>query len=64
MGLKIRFYKRTKDCLVSGYIIQTPFDDTEDAIEFAEELFKRTIKTKNWKLDKGFIKKQLEENEA
>lgn len=61
MGLEIRFYKRTKDCLVSGYIIQTPFDDTEDAIKFAEERFKREVKTKNWKLDKGFIKKQIME---
>lgn len=64
MGLEIRFYKRTKGGKTAGYIIRTSFDDTEEAIEFAEKLFKRTVKTSGWKVDKGFIKKQLEENET
>lgn len=64
MGLEIRFYRRTKNCSTSGYILQTPFDDPEDAKKFAEEKFRTTIKGKEWKIDKGFLKMQINMNKS
>ena len=55
IGLNIRFFKRTKDCQTIGKVFETPFKDAESAIKFAEN----KLKYPNWKLDKGFLKKQL-----
>ena len=55
VGLNVRFFKRTKDCHVIAKVYETPFKDAESAIKFAEN----KLKYPNWKLDKGFLKKQL-----
>ena len=55
IGLNIRFYKRTKDCEVIGKVYETPYNDAESAVNYAVN----KLKYKNWKLDKGFLKKQL-----
>lgn len=55
IGLNIRFFKRTKDCQTIGKVFETPFKDAESAIKFAES----KLKYSNWKLDKGFLKNQL-----
>ncbi|MCH7724436.1 MAG: hypothetical protein IIC76_14025 [Bacteroidetes bacterium] len=55
IGLNIRFYKRTKDCEVIGKVYETPYNDAESAVNYAES----KLKYKNWKLDKGFLKKQI-----
>ena len=55
VGLNIRFFKRTKDCQTIGKVFETPFKDAESAIKFAEN----KLKYPNWKLDKGYLQKQL-----
>ena len=55
VGLEVRFYKRTKDCQTIGKVYETPYLDEESAIKFAEN----KLKYPNWKLDKGFLQKQL-----
>lgn len=55
VGLEVRFFKRTKDCHVIAKVYETPFKDAESAIKYAEN----KLKYPNWKLDKGYLKKQL-----
>lgn len=52
--LSVRFYKRTPDFRIVAYVFETPYSDKEKAIEFARGRFK-----KDWKLDKGFLKRQI-----
>ena len=60
MALWVRFYKRTKDCLTTGRIYETPFNNKKYAVEFAyKKLKKIVINLKRWKLDKGFLNNQL-----
>lgn len=55
IGLHIRFYKKTQDCQVIAKVYETPFKDAESAVNYA----KSKLKYKNWKLDKGYLKKQI-----
>lgn len=55
IGLNIRFFKRTKDCQVIGKVYETPYLDAESAVNYAMN----KLKYENWKLDKGFLKKQI-----
>lgn len=59
MTLEIRFYRRTDECNTTGLIIPTPFDDLKKAIKFATEKFNKTNHSNKWKIDKGFIKRQI-----
>lgn len=58
----IRFYKRTKDCEIAARVYETPFDDKEKAIAWAyNKLIKIVPYPKKWRVDKGFINKQIKE---
>lgn len=59
MTLEIRFYRRTDYCQTTGLIIPTPYNNQEKAITFATEKFNKTNHSNKWKLDKGFIKRQI-----
>lgn len=59
-GLNIRFYKRTKDCMTTGRIYETPFENKNFAVEFAwKKLVNIVVNINRWKLDKRFLKNQL-----
>lgn len=55
---------RTKDCRTTGRIYITPCKDPEKAVEFAFKKLRGIVKNINkWKLDKGYLKRQIKEND-